>query len=102
MDFIAELKYKTSEDGGRKTPAFSGYRPQLKFVFTDLQSSGSQFFIDKNIVKPGETVIAQIKITSPQFYTNQLETEMEFEFREGEIIIGTGKIIEIINKTLEK
>ena len=102
MDFIAELKYKTTEDGGRKTPAFSGYRPQLKFNFTDLQSSGSQFFINTDIANPGESVIAEIQILSPHFYHNQLEIGMDFELREGEVIIGTGKIIEIINKTLEK
>jgi hypothetical protein len=27
VDFIAELKYLTAEQGGRKTPAHSGYRP---------------------------------------------------------------------------
>jgi hypothetical protein len=34
-DFIAELKYRITEEGGRKTPVFkTGYRPQVKFPFS--------------------------------------------------------------------
>ena len=101
-DFIAELKYRTTEQGGRRTPAYSGYRPQLKFEFSEMQTSGHQFFIGTNFVKPGETVLAQITMNSTQFYENNLEIEMEFEFREGATIIGIGQITEIINKSLEK
>jgi hypothetical protein len=50
VDFIAELKYLTTEEGGRKTPVHSGYRPQVKFCFTEMQTSGQQTFIDKEIV----------------------------------------------------
>lgn len=63
-DFIAELKYKTTEDGGRKTPAFSGYRPQVKFPFSEMQTSGQQKFIDKKSVNPGDTVNAEVSILS--------------------------------------
>ncbi len=31
VDFIAVLSFKKSEDGGRITPATSGYRPMIKF-----------------------------------------------------------------------
>jgi translation elongation factor EF-Tu-like GTPase len=49
-DFIALLKYRTSADGGRQTPAFSGYRPTIKFDFAEMQTSGQQTFIDKETV----------------------------------------------------
>lgn len=100
-DFVAELKNRTSEKGGRKTPANSGYRPQVKFAFSKMQTSGRQKFIGTDIVYPGETVLAEITILSPQFFESQLEIGMEFEFQEGERIIGTGIIIEILNETLE-
>ena len=102
LDFIAKLKYRTIEKGGRKTLANFGYRPQLKFDFTEMQTSGHQFFIETNSVKPGETVLAQIGMNSTQFYENKLEIGMEFEFREGATIIGIGKIIKILNKSLKK
>jgi translation elongation factor EF-Tu-like GTPase len=101
-DFIAQLQYKTTEDGGRKTPAFSGYRPQIKFPFSEMVTSGQQTFLDKDIVYPGETVKASIRIISIDFFENSLKEDMQFEFREGSNIIGTGVVIEIINKRLKK
>lgn len=102
VDFIAELKYLTTEHGGRKTPALSGYRPQVKFDFTEMQTSGQQTFIDKEIVYPGDTVNAKIKILSPNYFAGNLTEGMKFEFREGATIIGTGQIKDIVNDKLEK
>ena len=102
VDFIAELTYFTTEQGGRKTPARSGYRPQVKFDFSESQTSGQQTFIDKEIVYPGEKVLAKIKVISPHFFSDSLEEGMKFEFREGARIIGIGELKNIINDRLEK
>lgn len=52
-DFIAELKYLTTEAGGRGTPVFSsGYRPQGKFAFSEVQTSGQQQFLNKELYTP--------------------------------------------------
>ncbi len=101
-DFIAKLKYRTTEQGRRKTSASSGYRPQLKFEFTEIQTSGHQFIIGTETVSAGETVLAQIGMNSTVLYEKKLEIGTEFEFLKGAVIIGTGKITEIINKSLEK
>lgn len=100
-DFIAILKYRTTEEGGRKTPAFSSYRPQIKFPFSEMQTSGQQTFLNKEAVYPGEQVEAEIAIVSIDFFQNQLKEGMDFEFREGSRIIGTGKIKKIINERLK-
>jgi len=102
VDFIAELTYFKTEQSGRKTPASSGYRPQVKFDFTENQTSGQQIFIDKEIVYPGDKVLAKIKVVSPHFFADNLEEGMKFEFREGARIIGTGELKNIINDRLEK
>ena len=102
VDFIAELTYFTSEQGGRETPASSGYRPQIKFDFTEKQTSGQQTFIDKEFVYPGEKVLAKVKVLSPDFFTDNLEEGMKFEFREGPTVIGIGEIKNIINDRLER
>ena len=102
VDFIAELKYLTDEQGGRSTPVRSGYRPQVKFDFEEMQTSGQQTFIDKEIVHPGDNVKAKIKILSPDYFANTLIEGMDFEFREGARIIGTGKIEYIVNDKLGK
>ncbi|HAB53406.1 MAG TPA: hypothetical protein DCE80_14745 [Ignavibacteriales bacterium] len=101
-DFIAILTYKSTEHGGRKTPAHSGYRPQVKFDFDEMQTSGQQTFIDKDVVYPGDTVEASIKILSVDHFTNSLTEGMDFEFREGNKIIGTGMIKKILNDKLKK
>ncbi|NEU08626.1 hypothetical protein GZH53_09915 [Flavihumibacter sp. R14] len=101
-DFIAKLTFRTTEQGGRQTPAKSGYRPQVKFDFTEMQTSGQQTFIGKETVFPGGTVDAKIKILSPDYFAGCLTEEMEFEFREGETVIGTGEIKFIVNDRLEK
>lgn len=101
-DFIAKLTYKTVEQGGRATPTNSGYRPQVKFDFTEMQTSGQQTFIDKETVFPGDTVDAKIKILSPDYFANCLTEGMTFEFREGAKVIGTGEIKYIVNNKLEK
>ncbi|NHA05719.1 elongation factor Tu [Mucilaginibacter sp. HC2] len=101
-DFIAELKYLTTEEGGRATPARSGYRPQLKFGFAEMQTSGRQIFIGRDMVYPGEKVIAEITIIAVPFFAGKLYSGLQFEFREGARIIGTGTITNILNKDLER
>lgn len=102
IDFIADLKYLTSEEGGRKTPAFSGYRPQVKFDFSEMQTSGQQTFLNKDTVYPGDTVEVAIRILSVEHFANTLAEGMAFEFREGSKIIGTGIIANILNDSLQK
>jgi translation elongation factor EF-Tu-like GTPase len=89
-DFIAKLTYRTSAQGGRQTTAKSGYRSQIKFDFTDMQTSGLQTFIDKVTVFPGDIVDAIIKLASLDYFVGSLTEGMRFEFREGATVIGTG------------
>ncbi len=101
-DFIAFLTYRTTDEGGRNTPAASGYRPAIKFPFIEMQTSGQQKFIDKDLVYPGETVQAEIKIISTDYFKEHLYDGLEFEFREGARVIGTGRITKILNKSLQR
>jgi len=45
--FLAELQYFKTENGGRKSPAKSGFRPRVRFPFSEKSTSGLQNFIDK-------------------------------------------------------
>lgn len=100
-DFIATLYYKSMEEGGRKSPAKSGYRPGIKFPFSDMQTSGRQNFVDREFVMPGETVDAEIKIVSIDHFAPRLHVGLTFDFMEGEKIIGTGTIKYLINDKLK-
>ena len=101
-DFIAKLNYLRIEDGGRRSPAFSGYRPHIKFPFSESMTSGQQIFLDKERVYPGDEVTAEIIILDHITTTNRLSKGLTFTFQEGHKIIGTGEILEVINKKLEK
>ncbi|MGN6495284.1 MAG: hypothetical protein ACTHLE_25080 [Agriterribacter sp.] len=102
QDFIAELTYNSTEEGGRTLPACSGYRPAVKFEFSNYLTSGQQTFIGKATVNPGETVTAYIKIVAIEVFKGTLLEGMEFEFSEGPRVIGKGRIIEMVNPVLKK
>lgn len=103
MDFIADLKYLATDKGGRMTPVFAtGYRPQIKFDFDMIQTSGEQTFLDKDIVYPGDSVRASVRIIGVEYFENKLTNGMTFEFREASRVIGNGIIIDIINLKLLK
>jgi len=101
-DFIATLSFLTTEEGGRHTPVFSDYRPQIMFAFSEMQTSGFQTFIDRKIVYPGDTVEAEIRILGVEHFEGQLKENMQFDFREASKIIGTGQIKRIVNNKLRQ
>ncbi|AWH85915.1 hypothetical protein HYN59_12725 [Flavobacterium album] len=101
-DFIATLSYKTTQEGGRSTPASSGYRPDIKFSFDEMYTCGMQTFINREKVYPGDTVDAYIKIIAVPYFAGRLEEGIEFIFVEGPNVIGTGVIKEIINEVLKR
>lgn len=101
-DFVAELCYFTAEQGGRRTPVWTaGYRPQVKFPFSEMQTSGEQRFLNKDEVHPGDTVIAEISMLSIEPFKHKLYLGLELDFRKGSRIIGTGKVLQVINRELE-
>jgi len=100
--FIARLKYFTSKEGGRTTAAYSGYRPHIKFDGRNELTSGQQVFIGTDHVNPGESADAEITIISTSVFEHYLYPGLKFHFAEGPNIIGTGEIIKVLDKSLEK
>ncbi len=101
-DFIADLNYFPADESGRKGYATSGYRPHIKFPFSKNLTSGEQVFLYKDKVFPGESARAQIRIVDHETFKNALYEGLEFEFSEGLSLIGTGRIVEIVNDDLKK
>jgi len=101
-DFIARLKYRTAEEGGRSNPAYSGYRPHVKFSGKSELTSGQQKFINTDKVNPGETVDAGITLVWTDPFKSYLHESLEFGFYEGSVLIGTGIILQVLDKSLEK
>ena len=102
LDFIAELEFLTSKQGGRKTPVRSNYRPHIEFDnYPEYLTSGNQTYIGKELVEPGEKVKAEIAILGTEYFSKRLYENLGFKFYEGSRNIGYGKIIEIINPDLK-
>ncbi|WP_299325439.1 elongation factor Tu [uncultured Maribacter sp.] len=102
IDFIAELEFLTTEKGGRKGYAKSGYRPHIEFEnYPEILTTGQQTYIGKDTVEPGEKIKAKIAILSTEYFSNRLYENMEFKFCEGPRTVGYGQIIEIINSDLK-
>ena len=68
----------------------------------EMLTSGQQVFVDNEIVNPGDKVIAKITIFSHEYMEGKLYQNQQFIFCEGSVEIGTVKIVEIVNKKLEK
>ncbi len=102
LDFIATIYYKTIEEGGRRTPAKTGYRPQVKIPFEKMTTSGSQSFLDTEWVNPGETVEAEIRMLSSQYFEGTLTEGQRFDLMEGPRVIAQGVIKQIVNDKLRR
>ncbi|WP_298544990.1 hypothetical protein [uncultured Aquimarina sp.] len=101
-DFIAELQFLNTEQGGRKNPVTSGYRPHIEFEeYPEYLTSGQQTYLGQETVAPGETVLAEISMLSKDHFTHKLYENMCFEFYEGKHKIGSGKVLEIVNVRLK-
>lgn len=103
IDFIAELQFSTTEQGGRKKPVASGYRPHIEFDdYPEYLTSGQQTYLGQETVVPGVTVLAEISILSKEYFVNKLHENMTFKFCEGAHIMGYGKILEVVNANLKR
>jgi len=98
--FLALLTFIKSEDGGRKTPALSGYRPGIKFPFHDGFFTGVQTFIDAELAFPGDVINAEIALLNTEYFKGKIYEGLDFDFFEGSNLIGHGVIKKILNPEL--
>lgn len=90
----AEIYYLQHEEGGRKSPVYSGYRGQ--FYYDGQDWDAPQLFVDKEIYNPGETVKAYLQTLSPKAHIGKFYVGKEFEIREGAKTVGKGRITKVI------
>ncbi|MEP4548149.1 MAG: elongation factor Tu [Saccharospirillum sp.] len=93
-DIEAEIYFLTAEEGGRSTPAFTGYRPQ--FYYNEHDWDASHVYPDVEVANPGETVRAYLGFLSPQEHLGKVHVGMKFLIREGARTVGKGVITKII------
>ncbi|MBI5366050.1 MAG: elongation factor Tu, partial [Planctomycetes bacterium] len=79
------------EEGGRKTPFFSGYRPQFYFRTTDVTGS-STLPAGTEMVMPGDNTTLTVELQTPV----ALEGQLRFAIREGGKTVGAGVVTKIL------
>ncbi|MEB3216152.1 MAG: elongation factor Tu [Nostocales cyanobacterium 94392] len=95
-EFEGEVYVLTEKEGGRKTPFFSGYRPQFYVRTTDVTGSIKSFTADDGseaeMVMPGDRIKMNVELISPI----AIEQGMRFAIREGGRTIGAGVVSKIV------
>ena len=87
----AQVYALKTEEGGRHSPFFSGYRPQFYFRTTDV--TGTVALPDNlQMVMPGDNVELSIELIS----TIAIEKGLRFAIREGGRTVAAGAVTEII------
>ena len=85
----AEIFVLAAEEGGRRTPFTTGYRPQFFFGTTDV--TGALRVADDALVRPGDRASVEFELLKPV----GVEPGMRFAMREGSRTIGAGVVTRV-------
>jgi len=88
--FEAEVYCLSKDVGGRRTPFFSGYRPQFYFRTTDV--TGTADLVGADMCMPGDNVRVSVELHKPI----ALGDGVRFAIREGGKTVGSGVVTTII------
>jgi elongation factor Tu len=96
VELHSKVYFQTSEEGGRETPAFSGYKPS---IFFGKQGTLSIIYIEgkkeDELVPPGKRYDARIILLHRRELINELKPGRSFELREGLKVVAEGIIEQI-------
>jgi len=90
-EYESSVYVLSKNEGGRHTPFFSGYRPQLYFRTTDVTGVGT-LPEGVEMVMPGENVNLRINLIVPV----AMEEGVRFAIREGGRTVGAGVVTKVI------
>jgi hypothetical protein len=100
-DVEAEVNFLSAEKGGRSKAAHSGYRP-AHLITDGYLTTGQHDYVGTDEVNPGDTVLARITFISPDVYPRSLWIGKVLPIQEGSRVIGSAKIVTILNETLRR
>jgi elongation factor Tu len=89
--FKAQVVALTTQEGGRHSPFFTGYRPQFYFRTTDITGT-VELPAGREMVMPGDNVELIIEL----IHTIAIEKGLRFAIREGGRTVAAGSVTEII------
>ena len=87
--FKAKVYILTTEEGGRKTPFATNYKPQ--FYIRTANITGTVTMEKDKMAMPGDTIEMDVELISPV----AMNEGMRFAIREGQLTVGAGVISKI-------
>ncbi len=88
--FQAEVYVLSKDEGGRKTPFLTGYRPQFYFRTTDV--TGEVKLLQGDMVMPGDNAALEVTLIAPI----AMDEGVRFAIREGGVTVGSGVVTKIL------
>ena len=89
-EFSAEVYVLSKDEGGRHTPVFANYRPQVYFRTTDV--TGEVILPEgTEMVMPGDNVTINVKLIAPI----AMDEGLRFAIREGGRTVGSGVVAKL-------
>ncbi|MEV4839964.1 elongation factor Tu [Nonomuraea sp. NPDC049486] len=85
--FTARVYLLTAEEGGRRKPIASGYRPQFYLRTTDVPGE----LLLTSPARPGDTIEVPVTLGKPV----ALEPGLGFAIREGGLTVGAGTVLAV-------
>jgi elongation factor Tu len=89
--FKGQIYCLSQEEGGRKTPFFTGYRPQFYFRTTDITGT-VKLPEGKEMIMPGDNA----EIFGELIHPIAMEKGLRFAIREGGKTVASGQVVDII------
>jgi elongation factor Tu len=89
--FECEVYVLSKDEGGRKTPFFSGYRPQFYFRTTDV-TGAANLLGGAEMCMPGDNVNVEVELGKPVALTEG----SRFAIREGGRTVGSGVVVKVV------
>jgi elongation factor Tu len=89
--FTAHVYLLTADEGGRRTPVLSGYRPQFYLRTTDVV--GGLDLSGTDIAMPGDRVDVTVELGKPV----ALDVGLGFAIREGGRTVGAGTVTALLD-----
>ncbi len=90
-EFKAEVLLLKKEEGGRHTPIFTGYRPQVFIGTTDV-TGDITLAEGMEMIMPGDNANVSVKLIKPV----AMQEGQRFAIREGGLTVGAGAITKIV------
>jgi elongation factor Tu len=92
LGFRARIYLLATDEGGRRTPVASGYRPQFYLRTADVV--GDLDFGPVDLVLPGDTAEATVRLGRPV----AVDAGLGFAIREGGQTVGAGTVLAVLDR----